>query len=85
MVRGALGHDLQAPTLTAAHQAQTHDLEAQGLGHGVEQLDQITVFLRLAAQRSSLNMSWAVGRRRPNSQRKSGQPFGPPLESATQR
>ena len=48
------GHDLQAALLGPAHQAKANDLVAEALGDGIEQLDQITVFLRLAAH-GSLN------------------------------
>ena len=54
-VGGPLGHDLQgAAGLGAAHQPQADDLVADGLGDGVEQLQQLAVFRRLGPQRPGL-------------------------------
>lgn len=38
-----LGHDLQPPALRSAHQAQAYDREAQAFGHGVHELEQLTI------------------------------------------
>uniref|UniRef100_A0A0N4ZL05 NAD-specific glutamate dehydrogenase n=1 Tax=Parastrongyloides trichosuri TaxID=131310 RepID=A0A0N4ZL05_PARTI len=50
VVRLALGHDLQATTQGPAHQAHAHDRQPQALGHGVDQLQQSTVFSGLGPQ-----------------------------------
>ena len=64
-VRRPLGHHLQAPALGSTHQPQPHDLIAGRLGHRVEELQNFTVFRRLAAHQAKTNKKAAglLGRR----------------------
>ena len=54
VIRRALGHDLQPPAQGAAHQTHAHDVEAEALGHGFDQLQQLAVFGGLGLQGHSL-------------------------------
>ena len=44
------GHDLQSPAQGPAHQTHAHDVEAQALRHGFDQLQQLAVFSGLGLQ-----------------------------------